>query len=122
MGGIVKDHHYVAGPTVKITVADTAISLGDTGNIANIQPTMGDWALHSATCVWVECVTSDIYYALGGATPATDGSIGHTLPVGALLELRAWQNIKNAKFIRKGAVSGAIMVTPFFNDTGRTGV
>ena len=118
MGGVVKDPQYTAGTTVKLAVADTAISLGDSGNLAIIQPTTGDWAGYSATAVWIHCVTSSLYWAFG-ASPTTNGDVGHPFSVTDFLELKNFKNIKAAKFIRQGASSGAIMVTPFFTDSGK---
>lgn len=119
MAGIAKDHQYSAGTTVKISVADTAISLGDSGNLAVIQPVSGDWAGYSATAVWIHCVDNPLYYCPGGTTPVTDGSVGHPMQLFDFLELKNFKNIKAAKFIRQGSATGAIMVTPFFNDTGK---
>lgn len=113
--GIALDNQYQAGPTYKITVADTAISLGDAGNLAKIQPTSGDYINKSASSVFIHVITSGLYFCPGGSTPVVDGTLGHPLAVGDSFTIKNFQNIKNAKFIRQGANTGAIMVTPYFN-------
>jgi len=116
MSNILEDHQYAAGETFKLEVADTAISLGDSGNLAKIQPSTGTFAGKSATAAWIHCITNPLYFTPGGTTPIVDGTVGHPLAVGDMLELKNFTNIKAAKFIRQGASTGAIMVTPFFRD------
>ncbi len=113
--GIISDQQYAAGPTYLIAIADSVVNLGSATHLSKIQPSTGDFANKSATAVWVHCLTNPIYFTPGGTDPATDGSIGHPLSVGSMLELRNFDNIKNLKFIRQGSSTGAIMVTPFFN-------
>lgn len=112
--GILQDQQYTAGTTYKIAIATSVVSLG-TDHATKIKPTSGDFANKSATMIWVHCVTSGIYFTPGGTDPDTSGNVGHPLEVGAMLEVRGYANIKNLKFIRQGSVSGAIMITPFFN-------
>ena len=113
--GIIVDHQYQAGTTYKTAIEDSIVSLGSATHLAKIQPTTGDFAGKSATAVWIHCLDNPIYFTPGGTDPDTAGAIGHPLDVGGMLELKNWDNIKNAKFIRQGSSSGNIMWTPFFN-------
>ena len=117
MSGMVTDALYTAGSTSLITVADTVISVATPAFLEAIQPTSGTWKGYSATSHLVMCVTSAIYFSFG-TDPVTDGSIGYPQAVGSVEQIKNFASIKNLKFIRQGAVSGAIMITPFFNNVG----
>ena len=117
MDGITIDSQYTAGVTIKIAVADTVIDTDVAAYLAAIQPSTGDWSGYSATSILVYVVTNPIYYAFG-ADPVTDGSVGNPLSVDDSILIKGWQNIKNLRFIRQGSNTGAIMLTPFFNDVG----
>jgi hypothetical protein len=114
MSTIISDD-LVYGVTTNITVADTAIALGDSGTLALIQPTTGNFARKSAKSVLITVVTYPIYYTPGGTTPVVDGSVGHPLAVGASITVNGFDNIKNMKFIRQSTNTGAIMMTPAFS-------
>jgi hypothetical protein len=117
MSGLATDALYTAGVTIKIVVADTVINFATAALLAAIMPTTGVWANRSATSLLIHAVDSDVYYAFG-ADPATDGSVGHPLEVGAQIEVKNFATLKNMRFIRKGANTGGIMVTPFYNNAG----
>ena len=113
-----KDHQYTAGVTQAVAISNTVINMTDAGLLAIIQPTTGTWAGYSATMVWISCITSGLYYALG-VDPTTSGTLGHPFNVMDFLELRNFSSIKALRFIRQGSADGAIMITPFFSDSGK---
>ena len=118
MSGIVTDSLYTAGETSKIAVADSVISVATPAFLEAIRPTTGTWKGYSATSLEVMAVTSGIYRSFT-TDPVTDGSVGCPMAVGDTILVSNFASIKNLKFIRQGTSSGAIMITPFFNNVGK---
>jgi hypothetical protein len=109
--------NFLGGGHQKIAIANVVISLFANA-LTLIKPTSGTFSGKQATGAFISCVTSDIFYTFDGTDPATDGSTGHPLEVGGTVTILDWDNVKRLKFIRQGAVSGAIVVTPLFSPVG----
>ncbi|MFA4904639.1 MAG: chitobiase/beta-hexosaminidase C-terminal domain-containing protein [Desulfobaccales bacterium] len=109
--------NFLGGGHQKIAIANVVISLFANA-LTLIKPTSGTFSGKQAAGVYIHCVTGAIYFTFDGTDPATDGSTGHPLNIGDSMTLYDWDNVKRLKFIRQGAVSGDIIVTPLFTAVG----
>ncbi|MFA4904697.1 MAG: chitobiase/beta-hexosaminidase C-terminal domain-containing protein [Desulfobaccales bacterium] len=109
--------NFLGGGHQKIAIANVVISLFANA-LTLIKPTSGTFSGKQATGVYISCVTGAIFYTFDGTAPATDGSTGHPLEIGDNMTVFGWDNVKRLQFIRQGAVSGAIIVTPLFSAVG----
>lgn len=109
--------NYAAGGHQKIDIADSVVSLF-ASYLTLIKPTSGDFSGKMASGVEITVETSGIYYTFDNTNPDTAGANGHALAVGQWRAVYGWDNVKRLKFIRQGAVSGVIKVTPLFTSVG----
>lgn len=111
--------NFIGGGHQVITISNSVVSLF-ADYLTLVKPTSGTFSGKQASGVRISVITSGVYYTFNGTDPVTDGSAGHPLEVGTIMDVSGWLNVKLLKFIRQGAADGAIVVTPYFTSVGVT--